>query len=431
VERAKPREELVIELPDYMRVDTLEKAFGVSRSTLQSYNPALLPPVWEGAKYVPRGFRLRLPVGGVIDAAPHDVLAAIPGTQRYAAQVPDKTHKVRRGDTLSGIARRYGTSVAKLAQANGIRPGNRIYVGQTLRLPVRAPAAVALAEAGAPAPAVAPAKPAERAPAVAPPKPEAPAVAAAPVPAGVPAPTAAQAPAEIYVVRVGDSLARIAERTGVSQRQLMALNDLADPDLVRTGQRLRLTGPAEPLPVATARAPAVEPPAAARPVGDAGGTAASLADPSDYLVAADDTVEVQAAETMSHYADWLEITSDALRRANGWPRQRSLVLGQRVRLVFDRVSREAFLARRVGYHHDLQEEYFARYRITDTTEHKLRRGESVWVLAAQKYKVPVWLLRQYNPTLDLDQLRPGTRVVFPRVVRVAEAEAPGNMAEAG
>jgi membrane-bound lytic murein transglycosylase D len=166
--------------------------------------------------------------------------------------------------------------------------------------------------------------------------------------------------------------------------------------------------------------PAVEPPGTPpAPAGEAGGTAPSLADPSDYLVADNDTVEVQAAETLSHYADWLEVRGEDLRKANGWPRQRSLVLGQRVRLVFTNVSRETFLTRRVAYHHDLQEDFFTRYRITDTTEHKLRRGESVWVLAAQKYKIPVWLLRQYNPKLDLDQVRPGMRVVFPRVTKVA------------
>ena len=37
VERKAPRPQLVVEVPDYMRVETLEKALGVPHSTLQSY----------------------------------------------------------------------------------------------------------------------------------------------------------------------------------------------------------------------------------------------------------------------------------------------------------------------------------------------------------------------------------------------------------
>ena len=42
---------------------------------------------------------------------------------------------VRRGDTLSGIAWRYGTSVWRIADANGIHNINRIYAGQRLFIP--------------------------------------------------------------------------------------------------------------------------------------------------------------------------------------------------------------------------------------------------------------------------------------------------------
>ncbi|CAG0942508.1 Membrane-bound lytic murein transglycosylase D [Gammaproteobacteria bacterium] len=407
VQRQPPRQELVVEVPDFMRIDALEKAFGVPRSTLQAYNPALLPPVWDGAKYVPRGFRLRLPAGQVIDASPQQLLASIPSGQRFDNQVPDKMHKVKRGDTLSRIAAHYGTTVGKLAQANGLTPGARIRVGQSLKLPGRA---VAVASTRAP-----PALPDTRQPAPA---------------------------ADSYLVQPGDSLAVIARRTGVSQRDLLAFNGLADANHVRSGSRLRLVPPAgaAPEPAATATVassrppavaagrpatvapdlPALESPAQAKqPTGDAGGISASLADPSNYLVTDNDKVEVQAAETLSHYAGWLEVTPEDLRKANGWQSKRALVIGESVRLDFSHVSRETFLARRVAYHHDLQEDFFNRYRITDTTEHRLRRGESVWILASQKYKVPVWLLRQYNPTLDLDHVRPGTRVVFPKLERVA------------
>jgi lipoprotein-anchoring transpeptidase ErfK/SrfK len=46
-------------------------------------------------------------------------------------------HVVRRGQTLAGIARAYGTSVSAIAQANGIRNVNHIYTGQRLKIPGR------------------------------------------------------------------------------------------------------------------------------------------------------------------------------------------------------------------------------------------------------------------------------------------------------
>jgi LysM repeat protein len=46
-------------------------------------------------------------------------------------------YTVRRCDTLSSIAWRYGTTVRAIANKNGIRDPNRIYVGQRLCIPKR------------------------------------------------------------------------------------------------------------------------------------------------------------------------------------------------------------------------------------------------------------------------------------------------------
>ncbi len=51
-----------------------------------------------------------------------------------AASGSSGTYRVRSGDTLSGIASRYGTTAAKLASINGIANPNRISVGQVLKL---------------------------------------------------------------------------------------------------------------------------------------------------------------------------------------------------------------------------------------------------------------------------------------------------------
>lgn len=51
-----------------------------------------------------------------------------------AAASEGKVHRVRSGDTLSEIARRYGTTVSKLRSANGLT-SNRLRIGQELRIP--------------------------------------------------------------------------------------------------------------------------------------------------------------------------------------------------------------------------------------------------------------------------------------------------------
>jgi membrane-bound lytic murein transglycosylase D len=208
IRMAPPAREAVVVLPDYIGVDALERAFGVPRSTLEVHNPALLASVWQGGKHVPRGYALRLPEEALSAPAPQ-LLAAVPQAARFRGQVPDATHKVRPGESLSTIARRYNTSTAQLVRLNSLRNQHMIRAGQVLKLP------------GGPAPAVAVA--ASRAP-------------------------AAAAQAELYVVRRGDTLGAIAGRTRVPVARLMALNGLADHRIF-PGQQLKLRGEPAPAPL--------------------------------------------------------------------------------------------------------------------------------------------------------------------------------------
>ena len=64
--------------------------------------------------------------------------------------------------------------------------------------------------------------------------------------------------------------------------------------------------------------------------------------------------------------------------------------------------------------------------IEDIESHVMRPGESLWILAARRYNVPVWLLRQYNPDLDFDRILAGTVVRFPHL----KAIAAGNVVSA-
>ena len=79
-----------------------------------------------------------------------------------------------------------------------------------------------------------------------------------------------------------------------------------------------------------------------------------------------------------------------------------------------------FEERRIAYHRSQQDSFFRRNIISGVTEHTIRRGESVWIIALRQYKVPVWLFRQYNPTLDLHRVQPGARVQIPVLAGAAQ-----------
>ena len=62
-------------------------------------------------------------------------------TQRTKA-THTTTHKVKKGDTLDRIARKYGTTVAAIQAANGMQKNNtRIQIGQNLKIPAKGSAA--------------------------------------------------------------------------------------------------------------------------------------------------------------------------------------------------------------------------------------------------------------------------------------------------
>ncbi len=148
VVRESPTVYAELKLPDYVPVEDLASALGVSARDIAKHNPALQPTVWEGSKYLPRGYSVRLPASILQDPA-DTVLASVPKERWQDEQLPDLFHTVARGDTLSQIAERYDTRVSTLVSLNGLGSRHRIRAGQQLRLPAAGPAPEVVAMASA------------------------------------------------------------------------------------------------------------------------------------------------------------------------------------------------------------------------------------------------------------------------------------------
>ena len=97
--------------------------YGVSMAVLRQNNTLKNDVVWVGQ-------RLKVPASGsaASGAAPKTVAKA-----KTSKTQPIK-HQVKRGDTLSAIAARYGVSMSEIERTNKIKSGN-VQLGQTLTIP--------------------------------------------------------------------------------------------------------------------------------------------------------------------------------------------------------------------------------------------------------------------------------------------------------
>lgn len=137
--------------------------------------------------FIRTGQILKIPQGKVMARMPR------PSKRSYTAT----THRVRKGDSLWNIARRYGTTVKKIQTLNGLK-GTALHIGQ--RLSLRTPKSKAKSTAATQA--------------------------------------SRSTHRRTYLVRMGDSPFTIAQRHKISLKQLQKLNRLSSRSTIYPGQKL-------------------------------------------------------------------------------------------------------------------------------------------------------------------------------------------------
>lgn len=138
------------------------------------------------------------------------------------------SYVIQRGDTLSGIATRAGLTVAEIKAANALT-SNRIVTGKSLSIPKKGEVNVDAYSAPVfdPAPV-----------AVAPIAGLAPIAELAPVADLAPVATSASAPVYEHVLYPGETIEDVARQYGSSPEEILLLNGIADPSVVKPGTKL-------------------------------------------------------------------------------------------------------------------------------------------------------------------------------------------------
>ena len=449
----KPFEFAEVPIEDYVHISTLEKYLEMSREDIARFNPSLRRPVISGKKRIPKDYVLKIPLDDEVN--PDELYAAIPEELKFNKQVRVRWYTVRRGDTLSGIARSHRTSVWKLKEMNTIR-GHRIYRGQVLEIPGKAyrRGSTRVVSAGNSRP--------DWEKVVIPDNLE----------------------TVQYRVRRRDTLTRIARNHSVHVSVLAKLNKMENPHSLRPGQRIKVPKPGTDFNTLLASAASAQKSSTVAPkietsdvqangnIGVASATqetpteapkmevqmsgvqsdestvVASTVDSLDKnskvekvlsnLVSAFELnknrhafrpvkfatnseeeyrmglVRIDYDETLSHIADWARLSVRELRRLNNLRRRGSRIhVNQTIKVPFRRTTAEEFEAKRQEYHKAIQEDFFGNYQVEKVVARKLKRGETLWEICNNVYSIPFWLLSNYNPEKDINKISAGESINIP------------------
>jgi len=408
----KPLNTVSFELPDYIDIRTAMNYFDMSREEIAESNPSLRNPVLNGEKRIPRGFIFQAPVEKVDNMVAR--YGQIPQRVKYDQQLRSKWYTVRRGDTLSGIALRFGTTVSSLKSFNNIGRRNHIYIGQVIQLPGGKPRhqpSFQLAKLDS---------------------------------------DNLSTKLVSYKVRRHDNLSKIAKRFDTNALHLASINGFRNPDALYPGQRIKVPGQEVVEQVAPETISSrnfkltVDRSQVEKLSGNDGkitavktenavsqGTLKVISSkteginrnrpafkpvsfsPNKNSGSMIGTITVDFDETLSHYAEWSLLSVAELRRINRIGKRSDISVNDKLRVDFAKVLPDKFEEKRQEYHKAIQEDFFNNYEISKLTIRSVQKGETLWQMSNDNYTIPLWLLSSYNSEKDIRSLSVGEPIVIP------------------
>lgn len=408
----KPLNTVSFELPDYIDIRTAMNYFDMSREEIAESNPSLRKPVLNGEKRIPRGYVFQAPVEKVDNMVAR--YGQIPQRVKYDSQVRSKWYTVRRGDTLSGIALRFGTTVSSLKSFNNIGRRNHIYIGQVIQLPggkSRHQPSFQLAKLDS---------------------------------------DNLATKLVSYKVRRHDNLSKIAKRFDTNAMHLASINGFRNPDALYPGQRIKVPGQEVVEQVAPKTISfrnfklTVDRSQVEKLSGNEGkitavktenavsqGTLKVISSKTEGINrnrpafrpvsfstnknsgSMIGTITVDFDETLSHYAEWSLLSVAELRRINRIGKSGDISVNDKLRVRFSKILPDKFEEKRQEYHKAIQEDFFNNYEISKLTIRSVQKGETLWEMSNDNYTIPLWLLSSYNSEKDIRSLSVGEPIVIP------------------
>ena len=386
----------------YINAEGFANDLSVSLEQIKNDNPALLSNVWDGSKLIPRGYRVKLRAEGLPES--NNLISLINSNNKYSTQIQDINYIAEEGDNLSIIAEKFGVSVETLTMLNQLNAVNEIQAGQKILLPnnnellsknldenINLPTLFGNVENF---------QTDNR------------------LNFGVTNKINKESQnintSSINITKEGEFIeSKINEsliidtttennissntnneKTALSINIVSSMLNEINQDGLSDNIKINYSG--------------------SKDIGSSDDLLEALSsDPSDYTISMNDTIKIQASETLSHFSDWLDIRALDIRILNSMTYRDEVIIGSVLKLNFDKVTKNEFETKRKYYHSMMQQDFFKKYRIKGLYEYEVKTNDNITKIAINRYSAPLWLVTQYNNNIDFNRIRVGQNIIFP------------------
>jgi membrane-bound lytic murein transglycosylase D len=236
-----------------------------------------------------------------------------------------------------------------------------------------------------------------------------------------------------YQVQSGDNLYEIASLFNTTIQKLIELNEINNPDQITVGQYIQIKPETKTTGLQSnqinlaqnnsgkAKQKNNSVPETVEQISGPHVAENNLdADSSSKVIA---KTIVQPDETINNFADWLNIQAQELREINGLNFKEDVYVDQELAITFRNVSENKFKQKRVEFHQAIEEDFFTNFEVNNLKVYTIQKGDNIWNLCSETYKVPLWLVQKYNPQKKILKLKSGDLILIPDIRSISEDPA--------
>ena len=119
-------------------------------------------------------------------------------------------------------------------------------------------------------------------------------------------------------------------------------------------------------------------------------------------------------ERLDHFARWSRLPVEVIAEASGLNLSRPYRAGIEIQVPVEGEALASLQTARDAHHTKRAEGYLASRGGAIGSEFvTVRTGDNATSIAREQQGLPLWLVETYNPSVDLDQLRPGQQLMVP------------------